>query len=432
MRCLSAKVIMKILDKTEDGNLDEQEKIKKTSQETEWELKPQYVIIALVVFVTFCCCILFFFMIYRYNGFTDFWKKLSLILQPIIIGVVIAYLLNPIMKFLEGHLLKFLEPRMKSKRKAKKTSRGIAITGSLVFLVGICVLLVAAIVPSISASIQSMITSFPQEAKDLTKWVDEVTNGDTELASMIQQGVDKITDTVETFFEDDIFSKVQTYLTSITSGVIYGVKFVLNVIVGLIISVYVMADQEHFAGQAKKIVYAMFKPVRANVIVDTVRKSNEIFSGFISGKNIRFGDHWCARLYRACNHEDAGYGVSRRDHRCHQCYTVFRPIYRCGAVLYHYRASESDTGIIFPDLYRCVTADRRKYHWTEDPWKLYRIIGILGCICNSGIWRIMGIPGNAARCAVNGSDLLCCTENGILFLKEAWTYNRYTGICISD
>ena len=231
--------------------MDEQEKIKKTSQETEWELKPQYVIIALVVFVTFCCCILFFFMIYRYNGFTDFWKKLSLILQPIIIGVVIAYLLNPIMNFLEGHLLKFLEP---------------------------------AIVPSISASIQSMITSFPQEAKDLTKWVDEVTNGDTELASMIQQGVDKITDTVETFFEDDIFSKVQTYLTSITSGVIYGVKFVLNVIVGLIISVYVMADQEHFAGQAKKIVYAMFKPVRANVIVDTVRKSNEIFSGFISGK----------------------------------------------------------------------------------------------------------------------------------------------------
>ena len=43
---------MKTLDKTEDGNLDEQEKIKKTTQETEWELKPQYVIIALVVFVT--------------------------------------------------------------------------------------------------------------------------------------------------------------------------------------------------------------------------------------------------------------------------------------------------------------------------------------------------------------------------------------------
>lgn len=142
------------------------------------------------------------------------------------------------------------------------------------------------------------------------------------------------------------------------------------------------------------------------------------FSVDLSVENFRFGDHWCARLYRACNHEDAGYGVSRRDHRCYQCYTVFRPIYRRGAVLYHYRASESDTGIIFPDLYRCVTADRRKYHWTEDPWKFYRIIGILGCICNSGIWRIMGIPGNAARCAVNGSDILCCTETVSYFLKK--------------
>ena len=58
----------------------------------------------------------------------------------------------------------------------------------------------------------------------------------------------------------------------------------INILVGLIISVYVMASQEKFAGQAKKIIYAIFKPVRANVVVETVRKSNEIFGGFISGK----------------------------------------------------------------------------------------------------------------------------------------------------
>ena len=61
----------------------------------------QYVIVALVVFITFCCCTLFFFMIYRYNGFADFWKNLGVILQPITIGVVLAYLLNPVMTFVE-------------------------------------------------------------------------------------------------------------------------------------------------------------------------------------------------------------------------------------------------------------------------------------------------------------------------------------------
>lgn len=251
--------------------------------ENSWDFK-QYVIVALVVFVTFCCCILFFFMIYRYNGFTDFWKELFGILQPIIIGLVLAYLLNPIMKFLEKHLKELLIPRMKSEEKAKKTSRGFAIAGALLFLVGIIVLLIAAIVPSITKSIQETVTSFPDEVNNLIKWVDEFTNGDTEVAEFVGGIIEKASDTIQNFLEKDLLPQAQTYLASITSGVIYGVKFVLNILVGLIVSVYVMASQETFAGQAKKMIYAIFKPVRANVIIETLRKSNEIFGGFISGK----------------------------------------------------------------------------------------------------------------------------------------------------
>ena len=244
----------------------------------------QYIIIALVIFITFCCCTLFFFMIYRYNGFTDFWKNLGVILQPITIGIVIAYLLNPIMKFLEKHLIHFLKPRMKNGNKVKKTARAAAIAGSLLFLVMIVVLLLAAIIPSISQSIQSMVTKLPEEISNLSDWIDDVTNGNTEVSDMVEEAVKKGTDAIENFWQTDVLTKVQTYLTSITSGVIYGVKLVLNILIGLIISVYVMASKETFAGQAKKMIYAIFKPVRANIIVETVRKSNEIFGGFISGK----------------------------------------------------------------------------------------------------------------------------------------------------
>ena len=260
------------------------EKEKKTQQKTNtWDIK-QYIIIALVIFITFCCCTLFFFMIYRYNGFADFWKNLGVILQPITIGIVIAYLLNLIMKFLEKHLTHFLEPRMKNRKKVKKTARATAIAGSLLFLVLIVVLLLAAIIPSISQSIQSMVTKLPEEINNLSDWVDDVTNGNTEVSDMVEEAVKKGTDAIENFWQTDVLTKVQTYLTSITSGVIYGVKLMLNILIGLIISVYVMASKETFAGQAKKMIYAIFKPVRANIIVETVRKSNEIFGGFISGK----------------------------------------------------------------------------------------------------------------------------------------------------
>lgn len=267
-----------------EGLFLDNEKEKKPQQKTNtWDIK-QYIIIALVIFITFCCCTLFFFMIYRYNGFADFWKHLGVILQPITIGIVIAYLLNPIMKFLEKHLTHFLEPRMKNRKKVKKTARATAIAGSLLFLVLIVVLLLAAIIPSISQSIQSMVTKLPEEINNLSNWVDDVTNGNTEVSDMVEEAVKKGTDAIENFWQTDVLTKVQTYLTSITSGVIYGVKLMLNILIGLIISVYVMASKETFAGQAKKMIYAIFKPVRANIIVETVRKSNEIFGGFISGK----------------------------------------------------------------------------------------------------------------------------------------------------
>lgn len=254
-----------------------------TKKKNAWNLK-QYVIVALIVFVTFCCCILFFFMIYRYNGFADFWKKLTTILQPIIIGLVLAYLLNPIVKFFETHLRKFLSPRIKSQRKADSLSRGIGIAGAWAVLAGIVVLLIAAIVPSVTRSIQGIVTELPTEVNNLIAWWEEFFEGDTEAVTFVGGLIENASNALEDFLKNDLLGQAQTYVASIASGVYYGIKFLTNLIVGIIVSVYVLASKETFAGQAKKIIYAIFKPVRANVIIETVRKSNEIFGGFISGK----------------------------------------------------------------------------------------------------------------------------------------------------
>ena len=243
-----------------------------------------YITIALLVFLTFCCCILFFFLIYRYNGFATFWHQLVEILQPITIGLVLAYLLNPVMKFCERWILKWLLPHMKSTQKAKKVARGIGIICALLFLAGIFVVLIASIVPSISKSIQGIVKAFPSEVNNLIRWVDDLSKGDSQLAEMLREGIETGSRLLQNFVENDLLQQAQSYLASITSGVIYGLKLLLNVMVGIIVSVYVMASQETFAGQAKKIVYAIFKPVRANVIIETTRKSNEIFGGFITGK----------------------------------------------------------------------------------------------------------------------------------------------------
>ena len=269
--------------KLEELKQNEQIQTPKTKKTDEFHLK-QITIIALAIFITFCCCILFFFVIYRYNGFTDFWKKLTYILQPVIIGLVVAYLLNPLMKLIDGKLFSLFKGKMKSEKKAKKISRGLAIAGALLFLVGIIVLLIAAIVPSIIQSIQGIISTLPAEVRSLVDWINDIAKGDSQIADIAEEVITQAGNFFENWMKNTLLPQAEVYISSITSGVITGVKFVINILVGLIISVYVMASQEKFAGQAKKIIYAIFKPVRANVVVETVRKSNEIFGGFISGK----------------------------------------------------------------------------------------------------------------------------------------------------
>lgn len=266
----------------ENTKLPQEESIKQPKKD-EYHLK-QITIIALAIFITFCCCILFFFIIYRYNGFTDFWKQLTQILQPVIIGLVVAYLLNPLMKWVDGKMYGILMERVKNEEKAKNLARGLAITASLLFLVGIVVLLIAAIVPSILQSIQGVVTTLPSEVKSLIAWINDFAKGDSQVADIAERVITEASNFFENWMKNTFIPQAEVYIASVTSGVILTVKFFINIVVGLIISVYVMANQEKFAGQAKKIIFAIFKPVRANVIVRTIRKSNEIFGGFISGK----------------------------------------------------------------------------------------------------------------------------------------------------
>ena len=135
-------------------------------KQSHWNIRP-YLAIALTAVLVICLCIVFFFLIYRYNGFAAGWKKLTAILQPIIIGIVIAYLINPIMMFFEKHLMRWIEPKMKKKAKAKKLCRGIATLGALAVFILIIVVLLVMLIPQLVESIQGVATTLPSEVQHL-------------------------------------------------------------------------------------------------------------------------------------------------------------------------------------------------------------------------------------------------------------------------
>ena len=242
--------------------------------------------IGLMIFITFACCILFFFMLLRYQGFADGWHKIVGAAQSIIIGLVLAYLLNQIMEFLERKLYKRLKGKMKTDQKAKKLSRGLGIAGAILFLLIIIILLIAAIVPSVISCIVGVIDTLPGNVQNFIKVVQSGKLGEYEVTGTISDMLTKLVDYVENWATKTLLPEAKTYLLQITSGMINIVKAVINFIVGIIVAAYVLMIKESLIGQSKKAIYAIFKPRQGNIIIETMHKADEIFGGFIIGKVI--------------------------------------------------------------------------------------------------------------------------------------------------
>lgn len=260
-----------------------EKKVIRKEKTSDFDLK-KYIVIAAITFVTFCCCILFFFFIYRYNGFTEYWQKLMNILQPIIIGFIVAYLINPIMVFIERHVFPLLNARMKSERKAKRAARTIGTAGALLFFVLIILLLIGMMVPELLKSIRNMMQDLPAEVNAFTRWLNKVFDKDSELAEVLGTSLVSVTDFVQGFLQNQVLPQVNTYIATITSGVISMFKILFNFIIGLIIAVYVLMSKETFIGQSKKIVFAILPTKWGNKTVQMVRICNQMYGGFISGK----------------------------------------------------------------------------------------------------------------------------------------------------
>lgn len=270
-------------------NDTEKEKVTQTQEKEKMDGRRENIHLAkigVMVFITFVCCILFFFSVLRYQGFVNGWHKVISAAQPIIIGLVLAYLLNPVMKFFERHLYRLFKDRMKTDQKARKMARGIAITCSIIFLIVVIVLLIAAIVPSVINSIMRIVDTLPANVANLVKMMQEGHLGNYEVADTIGDVLTKLTDYVENWATKTLLPQARTYLIQITSGVINMVKAMFNFVIGIIVAVYVLMIKERLIGQSKKVVYAVFKPKQGNIIVETMHKANDIFGGFIIGKII--------------------------------------------------------------------------------------------------------------------------------------------------
>ena len=238
----------------------------------------------IVWFGVLAAAILFYFALLRFDVIVGVISTAINAIKPVIYGLVIAYLLNPVMLFCQHHLDPFFKKRCSSEQKALGISKALSITLAMLVGISFLVILCLLIIPQISQSILKLIDDMPGYLDNFMTWVNGVLNSPEDWAKTLNSLLKDAVQHLEQWMKTSLLGYATDMLSYVTSGIISVVNVVFNLFVGLVVAVYTLNEKKTFAGQSKKMLYALFKPARANQIIDTVRHGHKIFGGFIYGK----------------------------------------------------------------------------------------------------------------------------------------------------
>lgn len=240
----------------------------------------------LTAFLTIAASICFYYLLFHGSSIKAGFHTITGILMPVVFGLVTAYLLTPVLNFIEMKMLFPLCRKLKVKETKKRNSivRGIGILITAFLFIALIYSLVAMMLSQIVPSIVNIASNFDAYINNFTKWISKIMNDNPELGSQITLLIDKYSVELENWLNNTVLSKTSQVIMTVSLSVINIIKGLWDFIIGFIISIYVLASKEKFAGQAKKMAYAFFEQKSANRLIKSFRFTHSTFIGFIGGK----------------------------------------------------------------------------------------------------------------------------------------------------
>lgn len=240
-----------------------------------WNSK--YTTISVYSFIVICCSIIF----YRIASDTSvFMGKISSIistLQPFIIGAVIAYLLNFILVFVEERMLS--KNKLDKLKPKSKRAIGLLLTYIVAFI--LLALFVQFVLPQLVESMLGLVNDIPTYLTNLSDLLTKYTKDLNIDKEYLDIAVTKLTDFINYFI-----SVAAGLLPVVGQALGIVASSIWNIVLGVIISIYLLIDKEKFCALGRKVVCAVFNEKHSKRILQLVDRSNDTFGKFLSGKII--------------------------------------------------------------------------------------------------------------------------------------------------
>lgn len=235
----------------------------------------KYTTISVYSFIVICCSIVFYSVLSQMNSFTNKLSEIIGILQPFIIGFVIAYLLNFILVFIEEKMVKI--DSLKNLKHKSKRCISIILTYIVAFL--LIYVFIQFVLPQLVDSISGLVNDIPTYVTDLTTILNDIIKNMNIDSEYIGIAVDKWND-----FVNYIIQVATNLIPIIGSTLKIVASSIWNIVIGFVVSIYLLIDKEKFCALSKKITWAVFNKEHAEIAVELAHRTNDTFGRFLSGK----------------------------------------------------------------------------------------------------------------------------------------------------
>ncbi|MEE1312491.1 MAG: AI-2E family transporter [Lachnospiraceae bacterium] len=243
----------------------------------EWNSK-YFTISIYSIFVIVIGCIIFR-IVFDLAVTLDIIKRFIGVMSPFLVGLLIAYMMNPFINLFYNSLFK-----KKLHVKRKKFFKILSIVLSYMIVLGILGICLTFVIPQVINSIAELTTSIPDIYNSIMDKVNNLTKRGQNLSTpgainvFLNQNLPKVYNYLETFMGKSIPMLYDLSMQAI--------KMVFNIFIAVIISIYLSLDKKILLNAGKRFIYASFTTSQARNFILTLKECNQIFSRYLSGKAI--------------------------------------------------------------------------------------------------------------------------------------------------
>ena len=227
-----------------------------------------------------CTILLFYDVVFRDSVLLRYGVKFLKIMEPVIYGAILAYLLAPMVNWIE----KIIGPRIKRTGDPKKWMRVISILITWLIVGALVFALMLVLLPELYQSVVQLIENGESYYNTLVRWAQNILESNPEFANWAQNLIGEYYNDMLRWVSEQVLPKIEVAIQAVTGGVVGVLVFLKNLLVGFIVSIYLLATKERFAATGRKLCYAFLSEKKARQVLRGVDETDRIFSGFVRGK----------------------------------------------------------------------------------------------------------------------------------------------------